>query len=167
MLCNPNGIRINLYSLRFEVKVVSSGSFSSIFTCQYPLLSSNVENTVASSSESMHSFIRGTGCKSRFVRSWRLLLSTEHRSVPSFFGAKTVFSAHSVCAGFTTSCPIMLSISIFSNSLVFELARYRTVWTGFTVHWKSLIHYFATFMLPRSASHTVWILNSTYTNSSR
>lgn len=46
-------------------------------------------------------------------------------------------ATHSVCASSTTFCSILLSISIFSSSLVFEPARYGAEWAVWTI-WRRI-----------------------------
>lgn len=89
-----------------------------ISTYQYPLLTSDVENTADLSSKALHSSIRVTGYGSRYVEALSLLWSAQNRSVPSFFGAKIVGADHSVCTGFVTFCSVITSISSFSKFLV-------------------------------------------------
>lgn len=93
-ICDPNDIQINQNGPRCDVKAISSRFSSLISTCQYPLLASNVNSTVALPEELIKSSLRGIEYGCRFVKSLGLLESPQIRSVPPFFGAKTMSTAN-------------------------------------------------------------------------
>lgn len=83
-LRNPNGLRMNRYSLWCMVKVILSPSASSISICQYAIFASNAKRIAVLPRESIHSSMRGIWYESRFVTAFGLRQSTQTRNVPSF-----------------------------------------------------------------------------------
>lgn len=109
-LRSPKNILTNRYNSSCKARALLYLSFSSISSYQYPILATNVETTVALSSESTRSFIRGMGYEPCFVTTLSLQLSTQIRKVPSFLG-------NEYCGG----CPLGLYriVDVSSKNLLY------------------------------------------------
>ena len=85
--------------------------------CQSPEAQSDVEKTVASPEESVHSSILGTEQEARTVESLSFRQSTQNRRAPSGLGTRTTGLAHSALEDSMTSAFDILSTSTASACL--------------------------------------------------
>lgn len=77
-----------------------------------------MKNTVTSPREFMYLSIRGMRYESSIVGVLSLPFSIQNRSVPSFFGTKTISAVHPVCASSMTDFLTNSTTLTFLDSLV-------------------------------------------------
>ena len=92
------------------MNAVFSQSFFNIFTCQYPLLRSRVENHFDPDKLSKQSSIRGKGNASFVVTVFNFLKSTPNLEEPSFFFTSTIGEAHGLSDGSMTRRSVISAI---------------------------------------------------------
>lgn len=140
--------------------------FPATLICQYPLLASNTENVVASTSEFVHSPMHGIGDESWIFNALALHISTQKRTVRSF-DTKTIIEAYSVCAGLRTSMASVPFVSWFSNSLVLSPAWYRAELMSQLSVFSSFIWRCTALIEPKCTSHIFSYSANMVTNLSR
>lgn len=145
---------------------ISSRSFLYTSIGQCPGFVSSVENTRASSSESIHSSILGRGKTSLTVTTFRFQKLTEKRSAPSFLGSYTTSDVHSVWKTLVTCIFSILSISSRLNLRTKHLRWYSAECIGRTSSDIGSIRSFTASIWPKCYSHMSLNPDSKSNNSS-